>query len=293
MSYEKELREEGKYTEEEILSKISEMLKELAGMTLNKLKEDNRLKKLNIKECTNLIQILEGFEKGKKVHIEHVKRRLKYLEEENNKNIHKKPLEIDEDQLSNFECILKFHEMKQKLIEKIGHDEAQEFIKELEPVYEIAHTALKSKQCNEPYEILLSDVLHLENIDDKHGFDAVDSIKDTKEVYEYKPSSNTNNPGGTINDDSIKKIEKCESLKQDGKGGWLILAGIDKQNYTINIIYKFPLEIYNEARRVKFATTKKNNATKDTQTRSDYPVSIKNSIKLCNEFNLDYYVWEQ
>ena len=127
--------------------------------------------------------------------------------------------------------------MKQKLIEKIGHDEAQEFIKELEPVYNIAHTALKSKQCNEPYEILLSDVLHLENIDDKHGFDAVDSIKDTKEVYEYKPSSNTNNPGGTINDDSIKKIEKCESLKQDGTGGWLILAGIDKQNYTINIIY--------------------------------------------------------
>jgi len=293
MSYEKGLREEGTYTEVEIQTKISKMLKELAGLTFKKLKEDNRYKKLNIEECKTLIKELEGFEKHKKSHIKTVKNKIDNLQKDINNNKHKKPLEIDEDQLSNFECILKFPEMKQKLINKIGHDEAQEVIKELETVYNIAHTALKSKQCNEPYEILLSDVLHLENIDDKHGFDAVDSIKDTKEVYEYKPSSNTNNPGGTINDDSIKKIEKCESLKQDGTGGWLILAGIDKQNYTINIIYKFPLEIYNEARRVKFATTKKNNATKDTQTRSDYPVSIKNSIKLCNEFNLDYYIWER
>ena len=293
MGYENELREEGKYTEEEIRSKISETRKELAGMTLNKLKEDNRYKKLNIEECTQLKQELEKFEKGKKGHIKYVEKRITNLEKEYNKNKHKKDLEIDESQLSNFECVLRFPKLKQELINVMGEDMAQALIKELEIVYDIAITALKSKQCNEPFESLLSNVLGVFNMDDKHGFDAVDCIEKLQEVFEYKPSSKTNNPCGTINDDSEEKIKKCEDLKNKDQIGWLILAGIDKENYTFNKIYKFPLEIYNEDRRTYFSNLKENNKENNKQTRSTYSINIEKSIELCNEFNLDYYVWER
>jgi hypothetical protein len=293
MGYEKKLREEGTYTEAEIQTKITEMLQELEGMTLNELKEDDKI--LSIEECTTLKHILEKHETRKKSHIKHVETRIQNLEKEYNNNKHRKILDIDEDQLFNFDCVLKFKKMKQGLIDLIGEEEAQNFIKNhcLKTVYNVSTTALKSKQCNEPYEILLSDVLELENLDDKHGFDAVDSIKDTKEVYEYKPSSKTNSPSGTINDDSEKKIKKCEDLKNNGQRGWIILAGIDKENYTFNIIYKFPLEIYNEDRRNYFSNLKGNNKENTKQTRSTYPINISKSIGFCNDFNLDYYVWER
>ena len=105
-----------------------------------------------------------------------------------------------------------------------------------------------------------------------------------------KPSSNTNNPCGTINDDSTDKIEKCENLE---KGGWLVLAGIDKEKYTFNKIYRFPLEIYNEDRRKYLKDLKKSNSGKEKQTRSTYSINIKKSIEFCNKFNKDYYVWER
>ena len=73
----------------------------------------------------------------------------------------------------------------------------------------------------------------------------------------------------------------------------LTADGIDKETYTFNKIYKFPLEIYNKDRRDYFADLKKSNAGKDKQTRSTYSINIEKSIKLCNQFDLDYYVWER
>ena len=162
-------------------------------------------------------------------------------------------------------------------------------------VFNLANICLKSKQCNEPYEILLSELLELMNIDDKHGFDAILTGGDGEilEIYEYKPSSNKNNPSGTINDDSIEKIKKCENLKEENMKGWLILAGIDKDNFTFDTIYKFPLEIYNEDRRKYFDNLKSKNSNNEKQTRSTYGINIKKSIEFCNELNLDYYVWER
>ena len=116
--------------------------------------------------------------------------------------------------------------------------------------YEGMMTALDSKQCNEPYEILLSLLLGLNNIPGKHGFDGVS--QDGKEVAEYKPCTldqKKKSPTGTINDDTEKKIKKCEDLENEGKKGWLILAGLNKEEYIIDCIYKFPLEIYTNDRR--------------------------------------------
>jgi len=119
-------------------------------------------------------------------------------------------------------------------------------------VYDLAVSSLESKQCNEPYERNLSRILGVVDLKKKRGFDAVDHFECPTEVYEYKPVSLSKKPmGGVINDDSIAKIEKCERLKEDGKMGWLVFAGIDKEKYRYNCIYKFPLHIYSEDRRKK------------------------------------------
>jgi hypothetical protein len=159
--------------------------------------------------------------------------------------------------------------------------------------YRLAIDSLKSGQCNEPYEKLISDVLELVNLDKKHGWDAIDNIENTREVYEYKPSSKTNSPSGSINDDSTAKIEKCEHLLKEGKKGWLILAGIDKKNFNFKVIYKFPLEIYNDDRKKYLQLMMEKNKNKTTQTRITYAINVNKSIKLCKEFNVPYYVWKK
>lgn len=157
--------------------------------------------------------------------------------------------------------------------------------------YRLAIDSLKSGQCNEPYERLISDILKLVNLDKKHGWDGVNNIENTTEVYEYKPSSKTNSPSGTINDDSMTKIEKCENLSKEGKKGWLILAGIDKEKFNFKVIYKFPLEIYNDDRKKYLQTMMEKNKNKTTQTRITYAINVNKSIKLCKEFNIPYYIW--
>ena len=172
----------------------------------------------------------------------------------------------------------------------------QKNIKDIPPEYRVAHelavVALTSKQCNEPYEILLSDVLDVMDVKQKHGWDALDNLENPTEFYEYKPSSNATNPSGTINDDTLVKIEKCEKIYQEGKKGWLVLAGIDKTNYSFNCVYKFPLEIYNEDRRSYLSALMEKNKVQTKQTRSTYSITIKKSINLCTKFGKEYYVWQ-
>jgi hypothetical protein len=293
MEYENQLRESGEYTEMEIQYKFSK-LKELSNLGCSCVGKD--LAYINagkgaLKYLKELITDENGVPNKDKVGlVRKIEVKIKNIEKEEQKNKHKKTLKLDETQLSNFQCVLKYNEMRDDLISHMGEEQACVFLKtyNIQTVFEIAMIALESKQCNEPFELLLSDMLHLKPIVGKHGFDAVDET--TGEHYEHKPSSNTNNPSGTINDDSIDKIEKCENLE---KGGYLILGGIDKKTYTFNKIYKFPLEIYNKDRRDYFADLKERNAGKDKQTRSTYSINIKKSIKLCNDFDLDYYVWER
>lgn len=159
--------------------------------------------------------------------------------------------------------------------------------------YELAIISLKSKQCNEPYELLMSKILGLHNIDAKHGWDAVDREDNPREFYEFKPSSNTDKPIGSINDDTVKKIEKYEQVIKDGKKAWIILGGINKGSYSFNCLYKFPAEIYNQDRRDYLSKLIKKNKLKDKQTRATYHVSITKSIKLCEKFNKNYYVWKR
>jgi len=160
--------------------------------------------------------------------------------------------------------------------------------------YELAMITLTSKQCNEPYEKLLSDCLGIINCDQKHGWDGQDRVLDPTEFYEYKPSSAAKSPIGTINDDSEAKIAKCELLTTTaGQKGWLILAGIDKEAFNFNVIYKFPLEIYTADRRNYLAKTMAKNKKKmdQKQTRITYPINVKRSIALCKTFNKIYYFW--
>jgi hypothetical protein len=161
--------------------------------------------------------------------------------------------------------------------------------------YELAMITLTSKQCNEPYEKLLSDCLGLVNCEKKHGWDGVDKKENPTEFYEYKPSSLTKSPTGTINDDSEAKIAKCEVLtKTEGQKGWLILAGINKAEFNFQVIYKFPLEIYTEDRRKYLAKTMEKNKAHlgQKQTRITYAINVKKSIELCKQFNKVYYVYK-
>ena len=160
--------------------------------------------------------------------------------------------------------------------------------------YDLAMIGLTSKQCNEPYEKLLSDCLGVVNCEQKHGWDGQDVKDAPTEFYEYKPCSGAKSPTGTINDDSEAKIAKCELVATTpGQKGWLILAGINKESFNFNVIYKFPLEIYTEDRRTYLAKTMEKNKEKmdKKQTRITYAISVNKSIKLCKQFNKEYYVW--
>ncbi len=159
--------------------------------------------------------------------------------------------------------------------------------------YELAMITLTSKQCNEPYEKLLSDYLGIMNCEQKHGWDGQDSKDNPTEFYEYKPSA-ANSPTGTINDDSEAKIAKCELVTTTaGQKGWMILAAIDKTDFKFKVIYKFPLEIYTEDRRKYLAKTMEKNKKQmgEKQTRITYAITAKKSIDLCRVFNKEYYVW--
>lgn len=158
--------------------------------------------------------------------------------------------------------------------------------------YELALMALTSKQCNESYEKLLSSCLGVVNLEEKHGWDAVDKIENPTEFYEYKPSSNKNSPSGTINDDTETKIIKFEKLVEEGKNTWLILAGINKEEFNFNVIYKFPAEIYNLDRRKYLNETMEKNKKSAKQTRITYSINVKKSIELCKRFNKLYYIWK-
>lgn len=158
--------------------------------------------------------------------------------------------------------------------------------------YRLAKSTLESKQCNEPYEQLLSDVLNVFNISTKHGWDAKNLEINPTEYYEYKPSKNPKNPSGTINDDSEDKINKCMEFAKSCKI-WLILAGINTKTYTFDSIYKFDMTIYDCDRRkyLNNLVVKNKQRSDGKQTRSTYNITVKKSIKLSEEQDKPYYVW--
>ena len=74
-------------------------------------------------------------------------------------------------------------------------------------------TQAQSSQCNEIYEENLSEILGIQNLTDKHGYDGLDEI--LNEPYEYKPTKTKPGKRGdtaivSINDDSQKKIDQSE-----------------------------------------------------------------------------------
>lgn len=201
------------------------------------------------------------------------------VDEQHNSNLNnlKRPLELS--------CpeYLSYHS---DLIRKVNESDMNE--EDKRKTIELMKLQLESKQCNESYEVLLSNCLGLRNNPEKHGIDA--TSPDGNEVYEFKPSKIR--IGGTINDDSISKIEKCEQYITDGLQGYLIMARINLTTYSFDAIYKFDLKIYNEDRRNYVMTNiKKNQTTNTRQTRSTYNISLPKSIKLTKQFNLPYYVW--
>ena len=157
--------------------------------------------------------------------------------------------------------------------------------------HKLSIMALESKQCNEPYEGLLTDLLNLVHNPKKHGWDGWDgdSVETSDNLYEMKPTS-SNPPNATINDDSIDKIKKC--VCQNDKRGWLILAGINRKTYSFHTIYKFPIEIYHEDRINYLNKIMEKNSNQNKQTRVVYSITVSKSIKLCKEYNKEYYVWK-
>ena len=189
---------------------------------------------------------------------------------------------------------LQINEEKLKRYASIASTPIEALPEEHKLAYQLAKLSLESKECKEPYELLLSEVLGVKNISAKHGWDAVNCTEHTTEVYEFKPcSSHPTKPAGTINDDTYKKIEKCEQLEKEGKQGWLILAGIDSSKYTFDTIYKFPLEIYHEARRKYLSALMEKNKQQEKQTRSTFSITVAKSIQLCMEQNKFFYIWKR
>lgn len=208
------------------------------------------------------------------------------------------------EQTSELEQPLDFNISKLNMYKSILNMDTLNILNEHLLAYEIARESLQSKQCNEPYERMISESLGLYNNPHKHGFDgwgtadatAVISANLASDFYEYKPcSSNPNNPSGTINDDTIAKIDKYQDISNQGKRVWLILVGVNKQTFSLDCIYKFPAEIYDQDRRdylTKLIEKNKNNVN-GKQTRSTYSISVNKSIQLCKQFNKVYYVWKR
>ena len=158
--------------------------------------------------------------------------------------------------------------------------------------YELAIMSLESKQCNEPYEKLLTELFNLTLNPEKQGWDGWDgdSVETSANKYEMKPTR-SNPPTATINDDTMSKIEN--QVCQDGQAGWLVLASIDVESYSFSNIYKFPIEIYHEDRIEYLTKLMARNANQANQTRSTYSISVTKSKKLCEKYNKKYYVWKK
>ena len=158
--------------------------------------------------------------------------------------------------------------------------------------HELAIMALESKQCNEPYEKLLTELLDLTLNPEKQGWDGWDgdSVETSANKYEMKPTR-SNPPTATINDDTMSKIEN--QVCQDGQAGWLVLASIDVETYSFSKIYKFPIEIYHEDRIEYLTKLMAKNANQVKQTRSTYSISLSKSKKLCKKYHKKYYVWNR
>ena len=156
--------------------------------------------------------------------------------------------------------------------------------------HELAIMSLESKQCNEPYEKLLTELLGLTLNPKKQGWDGWDgdSVEASANKYEMKPTR-SNPPTATINDDTMSKIEK--QVCHDGQAGWLVLASIDVESYSFTKIYKFPIEIYHEDRIEYLTKLMAKNAKLRKGTRSTYSLSLSKSKKLCKQYNKKYYVW--
>ncbi len=160
----------------------------------------------------------------------------------------------------------------------------------------VAKRSLESKQCNESYESMISSCLGLINSEHKHGLDAWNENK--TDFYEHKPcdvSVDGGNPSGSINDDTIKKMDDYQCLVNQKKNVWVTLAGVNKRTYTLDSVYKFPSEIYDKDRRDRLdkTITKNKNNENSNQTRSTYSVSVSKSIQFCKDLGKVYYVWKR
>lgn len=200
------------------------------------------------------------------------------------------PLHFDTSQLSKYEFIR--HVDKSNIDEyfmNLSSDQKH-------TVLNVAIRALESKQCNEQYESMISSCLGLVNSEHKHGLDAWNENK--TDFYEHKPcdvSVDGGNPSGSINDDTIEKMDHYQYLVNQKKNVWVTLAGVNKRTYTLDSIYKFPSEIYDKDRRDYLDKTIKKNKNNENsnQTRSTYSISVPKSIQLCKDSGKVYYAWKR
>lgn len=194
------------------------------------------------------------------------------------------PLEIDLDKMQRYKTVGKIK------VEDFPPDLSNELKEWVKIVTEISDNAIQSLDSNGPYENLLAHLFNLNLNPEKHGWDAWNGVTEEKstELYEFKPYTKFS---ASINDDSEKKIKKGESDSQS-KTLWLVLAKIDRERNQFSEIYKFPMEIYHEDRMANLSKIVENNKTKTIQTRVTYRINPKKSIKLCEQFNLDYYHWK-
>ena len=161
---------------------------------------------------------------------------------------------------------------------------------------------LTSKSSNDLYENHLCKLLDITHVPEKHGWDGIDEVDvDNYEIYELKPTKSKTG-SVSINDDTEKKINKSKnyeiSINPFGKKkdhncnyGWLVIATINKDTCTYEQIYKFPLEIYNDARSEYFNKTREKNKSQKKQTRITYSITISKSIDLCKKYTKKYYKW--
>lgn len=167
-----------------------------------------------------------------------------------------------------------------------------EHTSQIKEMHNVTKKSLLSKQNNEIYENLIADCLGLKLNPLKHGFDAFN--QDDSELYEFKPCSKKGKePSGTINDDSLSKIQKYENELDNHKKIWIILAKINNKEYTFDSIYKFNAEIYIQDRKdYIYKMIQKNKDKKTKQTRICYSINVKKSISLSEKYNENYYYWK-
>ena len=133
-----------------------------------------------------------------------------------------------------------------------------------------------------------SKILNITNIDDKHGWDAIDEINN--EPYEYKPTKvNQNFLGATvnINDESENKINNISPHKVDynNSNANFVIASINKNTSEFVCIYKFKESILYESRIENLIKPRNPNQ------RCVYSTNIKKCIELSIKYSKTYYYW--